>query len=108
MTKLLIPGLTCADVFTPDKSGVLVDGRDFYRAVYEACCDAKRSILMSGWQFASKVELLRGPDAESCSHPVQFMKLMRELCERNPALEVHILAWDASAVFTFERERCSA
>ena len=104
MTKLLVPGFTCAEVFAPDESGVLVDGRDFYRAVYEACCAAEKTILMSGWQFASKVHLMRGHDAESCEHPVELVEFLRDLCEQKPELHIYILAWDASPVFTFERE----
>ena len=104
MTELLVPGLSCAEVFPSARSGVLVDGRDFYKAVYDACCKAKRTIVMAGWQFASKVELLRGDDARGCEHPTRLVDFLRELCERNPDLHVYLLAWDASAVFTFERQ----
>lgn len=105
MTKLLIPGLTCATVMpAPPRSGVLVDGRDFYKAVYDACLAAEKSILMTGWQFASKVELLRGDDAKDCEHPTRLVEFLADLCDRRPELEIHMLAWDASAVFTFERE----
>jgi phospholipase D1/2 len=104
VTALLIPGLTCAQVLPASRSGVLVDGQDFYRAVYDACCKAERSIVMTGWQFESKVDLRRGCDADGCAHPVRFVDLMRDLCKARPELEIHILAWDASAIFTFERE----
>lgn len=104
MTRLLVPGLTCATLHDAPRSGVLVDGRDFYRAVHDAARRAERSILMAGWQFASKVELLRGDDAAACAHPPRLLDFLRDLCERRPELEIHILAWDASAVFTFERE----
>ncbi len=104
MTALLIPGLTCATVHTPPKSGVLVDGRDFYKAVFEACCKAERTILMTGWQFESKVDLVRGDDATDCGHPTRLVEFLADLCEARPDLEVHMLAWDASPVFTFERE----
>jgi phospholipase D1/2 len=104
MTRLLIPGLTCATLHDAPRSGVLVDARDFYRAVHDAACRAERSILMAGWQFTAGIELLRGDDARGCQLPTKLIDLLRALCERNPALEVHILAWDASAIFTFERE----
>lgn len=104
MTDILVPGLSCAEVFPDTRSGVLVDGRDFYKAVYDACCKAKKTIAMAGWQFASKVELLRGDDAKNCEHPTRLVDFLRELCEANPELNVYLLAWDASAVFTFERE----
>jgi phospholipase D1/2 len=104
---ILIPGRTCARVFDASRSGLrsglLIDGRDYFRAVYDACCQAERSIVMLGWQFESKVELLRGADA-GIEHPTRLIDLLRRLCTERPALEVHLLAWDASAVFAFERE----
>ncbi len=104
MTKLLVPGLSCAEVFSPTPSGLLVDGRDYYRAVWDACCHATRTIVMAGWQFASRVELLRGDDALGAAHPTRLIELLRDLCRRKPELEVYLLAWDSSAVFTFEHE----
>lgn len=103
MTRLLIPGLTCASVHETPASGLLVDGHDFYKAIYEACVRAERSILMAGWQFASKVALVRGDEANGCELPTHLVAMLAELCERKPQLEVHLLAWDASAVFAFER-----
>lgn len=104
MTQILVPGLSCAETYGAVKSGVLVDGRDFYKAVYEACCRAQRTILMTGWQFASKVQLVRGEDATRCELPTKFVDFLRALCDQRPELEIYLLAWDASAVFTFERE----
>ncbi len=105
MTKpLLIPGETCATVVDHTRGGVLVDGRDFYRAFYEAACKAEHSILMAGWQFSSSVKLVRGADADSCDLPTELIELLAELCKRRPDLDVYMLPWDSSPVFTFERE----
>lgn len=82
----------------------MVDGHDFYKAVHDACCKAEKSIVMAGWQFESNVQLMHGKDAECCDHPTELVAFLRELCEQKPELEVHILAWDASPVFTFERQ----
>ncbi|HLL21633.1 MAG TPA: phospholipase D-like domain-containing protein [Kofleriaceae bacterium] len=100
----MVPGLSCAEMFPDTRSGVLVDGRTFYKAVYEACCQAEHTILMTGWQFASKVELVRGDDATTCELPTTFVDFLRALCEKKPQLHIYLLAWDSSAVFTFERE----
>jgi phosphatidylserine/phosphatidylglycerophosphate/cardiolipin synthase-like enzyme len=104
MTPLLVPGLTCAQVIPAPRGGVLADGHDFYRAVYDACCKAEKSIVMTGWQFESNVELVVGKDADGCEYPTELVPLLRALCEQRPELEVHILAWDASPIFTFERQ----
>lgn len=104
MTNILVPGLTCASLYDDAHAGVLVDGRDFYKQLFEACCAAERSIFMLGWQFDSKVALLRGEDAKDCDHPTELVEFLRDLCEKRPSLEIYMLAWDASAVFAFERE----
>jgi phospholipase D1/2 len=101
---LLIPGETCASVVANSRGGLLVDGRDFYRAFYEAACKAERSILMAGWQFSSNVELVRGEDATSCDLPTTLIEFLAELCKQRPELNVYMLPWDSSPVFTFERE----
>jgi phosphatidylserine/phosphatidylglycerophosphate/cardiolipin synthase-like enzyme len=104
MRPLLVPGETCAALVTTERSGVLVDGRDFYRAFYDACCKAERTILMAGWQFACNVELVRGEDAACCEYPTTLIELLSHLCEKRPELEVFMLPWDSSPVFAFERE----
>ena len=104
MKPLLVPGITCGALVAPDRSGALVDGRDFYRAFYEACCEAERTILMAGWQFSCTVELMRGDDAKCCKYPTTLIELLVALCEERPDLNVYMLPWDSSAVFAFERE----
>ncbi len=108
MTALLERGTTCSTLIEdPAPNGLLIDGHDFYRAVYRAMREARRSIIMAGWQFDTGVELLRGEEAEDAAEaglPRHFLELLCELCKQRPELEVHLLAWEASAAFTFERE----
>jgi phospholipase D1/2 len=101
---LLIPGVTCSTIVPDGRAGLLVDGRDFYRAFYEAACLAERSIVMAGWQFSSGVELIRGDDVTSCDLPTSLIDFLAELCKRRPELNIYMLPWDSSPVFTFERE----
>ena len=105
MSSLLECNVTCSTLLSDSpRSGLLIDGQDFYRAVYQAMLSARRSIIMAGWQFDTSVELLRGEDAERADRPVEFLELLCALCKERPELEVHLLAWEASAAFTFERE----
>ncbi len=104
MTELLIPGYTAGAVMPTPRSGVLIDSRQFFLAVYEAVCRAEKSIVMTGWQFNSDFVLLKGDDAATCDRPTRFVDLLASLCKDKPDLEIHILAWDASPSFTFERE----
>ncbi len=105
MTRpLLVPGETCAAIVPNSRGGVLVDGRDFYRAFYDAACKAESTILMAGWQFSSSVELVRGDDANCCELPTKLIDFLKELCKQRPNLHVYMLPWDSSPIFTFERE----
>lgn len=88
-------------------AGLLIDAEDYYRAFYQAALNAKRSILLSGWQFDRDVALLRGNDAEQAEkagHPITLLKFLNWLCEQNPQLEIWILAWDFHVVLAAERE----
>lgn len=72
---------------------MLIDGRDYYRAFYQAARTAERYILIAGWQFDSTARLLRGDDAQEADGEIQFLPFLNELCERNPSLSIYILAW---------------
>lgn len=91
----------------PDvRSGLLVDAHDYYVAFYEAVQQARRSVLLLGWQFDSDVELLRGEDLPpgASGRDFQLLRMLDRLCRERPDLEVRILAWDHSVVFALERE----
>jgi phospholipase D1/2 len=81
-------------------TGVIVDGRDYYAAFYEAASRATRSILLLGWQFDSDVVLLRGDDGPH----IELLPFLDGLCRSRPDLEVRVLAWDHSLVYALERE----
>lgn len=87
----------------PEAAGVLVDAAAYYDAFYQAALQAKKSIVLSGWQFDSGVPLLRGDDAPPGAE-VRLLKFLNQLCEQRPELEIYILAWDFHLVFSLERE----
>lgn len=100
---ILAPGRNFWKSARADASGVLVDAADYYRAFYEAASQAKKSIILSGWQFDRGVPLLRGQDAPPGAE-VRLLSFLNQLCENNPELEIYILAWDFHVVFALERE----
>ncbi len=104
MQSILIPGKTCSALQPVDEAGLLVDGRDYYRAFYQQAERAEHSILISGWQFDTGVVLLRGEDAHGAQHPLQLLAFLDSLARRRPNLQIHVLAWDFNAVFAWERE----
>jgi phosphatidylserine/phosphatidylglycerophosphate/cardiolipin synthase-like enzyme len=107
MPSIIAPPRNCWTVARADRAGLLVDASDYYAAFYEAALEARRYILMSGWQFDSTVDLLRGDNAriaEAARAPTALLPFLNHLCETRPALEIDILAWDFHVVLAFERE----
>ena len=91
-------------VLPVDELGLLVDAADYYRAFHRAALHAERYLLLSGWQFDSDVELLRGDDAAHAEAPCALLALLNSLCEKKPNLRIWILAWDFHMIFAAERE----
>jgi phosphatidylserine/phosphatidylglycerophosphate/cardiolipin synthase-like enzyme len=85
-------------------TGLLIDGRDYYRAFYHAARAAERYILLSGWQFDSNVALLRGEEAQAAGEEVRLLPFLNSLCENKPELRIFMLAWDFSMIYGLDRE----
>ncbi len=104
MNPILKTGRNCWSIENVSDSGLLIDGREYYRAFFRAAVNARRYILLAGWQFDRNVELMRGDDARGISHDVRFLAFLNGLCVENPDLMVYILAWDFSSLYIFNRE----
>jgi phospholipase D1/2 len=101
---VLKAGSNCMGIFDARETGVIVDACDYYRAFYQSAVQARRYMLLAGWQFDSDVRILRGQDAKQAMLDVRFIQFLDALCEKTPELEIYVLAWDFSAVFSLERE----
>jgi phosphatidylserine/phosphatidylglycerophosphate/cardiolipin synthase-like enzyme len=103
--RILEPGRNCWTADAPfDAAGLLIDGRDYFRAFYHAARQARRHILLAGWRYNSDVRLLRGRDAEKAGGEVRLLPFLKDLCERNPELRIYVLAWDFSFNYSMEWE----
>lgn len=87
-----------------DESAVIVDAEAYFKAFYQAALRANSYILIAGWQFDTEVSLLRGADAAEARLPVQLRPFLNALLDRNPELQIYLLAWDFSVVYAIERE----
>jgi phospholipase D1/2 len=102
--SILKPGANCMGSYQARETGLLIDACDYYRAFFQAARQARRYLLLAGWQFDSEVKLLRGAEASSTKGDVRFLSFLENLCESTPELAIYLLAWDFSAVFSLERE----
>ena len=101
---ILTPGRNCWRIDAASATGLLVDGRDYYRAFYHAALEAEQYICIFGWQFDSNAALLRGEDAGEAQGKVQLLEFLNELCERKPVLRIFMLAWNYSMIYSLDRE----
>jgi phospholipase D1/2 len=98
---LFQPGRNCWRVEHARQAAFIVDGEDYFRAFVEAARKAKRSILITGWDFHSRTRLIcRGPN--DCD--LELGQFLNDLVRRNRHLHVHVLIWDYPVIFGLDRE----
>jgi phospholipase D1/2 len=103
-SSALIAGTTCLEISKHDRARVLIDAAAYYESFCQAALAARRYIYITGWQFDTQARLLRpDPDAPP-THPIELLPFLNHLCEKTPALEIYITAWDYSVVYALERE----
>lgn len=99
--SLFQPSRNCWRVEHAHKAAFIVDGEDYFRAFVAAARKAKRSILISGWDFHSRTRLIcRGPN--DCD--LELGEFLNDLVRRNRHLHVHVLIWDYPVIFGLDRE----
>ncbi|MEW5849270.1 MAG: phospholipase D-like domain-containing protein [Myxococcota bacterium] len=104
MRPILSIGRNCVDIQPVHRSGILVDGEEYYTAFYLAAQRAEHFILVAGWQFDSEVAILRGEQGLETRGLVRLLPFLNELCRAKPHLQIVILAWDYSFIYALERE----
>src|SRR4030065_2519420 len=92
--RILKTGRNCFELAPVDRSGVCVDGAEYYTAFYNAALRARDYIAISGWQFDSEVPLLRGEAAKEAPGEVRLLKFLDSPRRNNPELPLHISAQD--------------
>jgi phospholipase D1/2 len=68
---------------------------------------ARRSVLIVGWDVDSRVRLVP-EDEPADGHPPTLLAFLNAVLSRKPELRVHVLGWDFSMIYAFEREALPA
>ncbi|MBN8609680.1 MAG: phospholipase [Deltaproteobacteria bacterium] len=102
---MLRPGRNCLLVSRAE-SGVIVDACDYFRAVADAIESARTMVLITGWQLDTRVVLRRDAGEDPNEHTLAAV--LKRACARSPELEVRVLPWDWSPVYTIDREWATA
>ena len=86
------------------RAAVLVDGAEYFAAARQAMIKAERSIMIAGWDIHSKTRLV-GPSGEpDDGYPPLFAEFLAQLVAERPALQINLLLWDFSVLYTGERD----
>lgn len=95
---LLRPSRNCWRVEDATKVAVIIDADEYFRVARTAMLNARRRIMMVGWDFDARIALDRSdlpkPGPESLGHFLHW------LVERDKNLEVYLLRWDIGALKT--------
>ena len=98
---LLADGRNCWRIEQASRAGFLVDADAYFKAFVEAARHARRSILITGWDFHSRTRLLCA-DGGECE--LELGRFLNDLVRRHRELQVHILIWDYPMIFGLDRE----
>ncbi|MGX9966237.1 phospholipase D-like domain-containing protein [Roseomonas sp. F4] len=96
MTSLLQPGVNCWRIERAHRATVIVDAADYFRAARAAMLRAEHRIMLIGWDFDARIELIPGGD--STDAPSRLGDFILWLVKRRPGLEIFLLHWDLGAL----------
>ncbi|RJP14287.1 MAG: hypothetical protein C4520_21450 [Candidatus Abyssobacteria bacterium SURF_5] len=100
--RILIESRNCWRLAHADRFAFLIDADAYFAALYEAVTRAQQCVMIVGWDFDRRINLLR--DRRNGEYPVILGDLFMSVLSRRPELNIYILEWDYSIVYMFERE----
>lgn len=74
---------------------VIVDAEKYFEVAREALLQARRRIMLVGWDFDARIVL--SGDERTDGEPATVGEFLYWLVERNPELELYLLRWDVGA-----------
>ncbi len=94
--SLLQPGRNCWRIARAGRAAALVDAAAYFSALRETLRRARERVLIVGWDIHAFMRL--DPDAPESLRDVLF-----DLATANPALDVRILLWDFTVLYSADR-----
>ncbi|WP_439596156.1 phospholipase D-like domain-containing protein [Falsiroseomonas sp.] len=94
--SVLRPGENCWRIARASRAAVIVDAADYFRAARTAMLAARHRIMLIGWDFDTRIELIPGEDSPDA--PRRLGDFILWLVKRRPDLEICLLHWDLGAL----------
>lgn len=95
---ILRPGRTCWRIERADQAACIDEAADYYRAARDAIKQARRSIMVLGWDFDPRVRLVR--DGADLANGETIRELFERQLGERPELKIQVLRWDTSRVLS--------
>lgn len=96
------PGRNCWRVAPAERLSFIVDGKDYFRALREALLQARRCVMLVGWDFDFGIEMLPGESDDEGRAPDGLPNavgpFLDALAERTPDLDIYLLKWSGGAL----------
>lgn len=93
------PGRNCWRVETASRVALIIDAADYFAAVQKALKNARRQILLIGWDFDTRICL----DGPAGSKSTTLGRFILKLSKQRPDLEIRILKWNLGALKVLTR-----
>ncbi len=101
-SAILKPGDTCWRIEHANRVSLLVDGAEYFHAFRETAKNARRSVLIIGWDIDGRFKLEREHTPDGL--PTGLREFLNSLVSRRKQLHIHVLDWDFAMIFAPDRE----
>lgn len=101
-SSLLVPGRNCWRLEHSARAAFTIDAEVYFKAFVAAAELAQRSLLITGWDFHSRTQLLCDDTGKNCQ--LELGQFLNDLTRRRKDLEIHVLIWDYPMLFGIDRE----
>ena len=85
------------------RAALLIDGSAYFPALRWAIAQARRSIVICGWDVDARTDL--APDGNTLDdRPRELGECLAAAARRRPQLDIRVLAWDYAFIYSLERD----
>jgi uncharacterized membrane protein YdjX (TVP38/TMEM64 family)/phosphatidylserine/phosphatidylglycerophosphate/cardiolipin synthase-like enzyme len=98
------PGSNVWHVDRAERARVLIDAAPYFGALREALKKANHTVFIIGWDINSRVALVGESGCADDGYPEPFCEFLCALIKERPNLQINILLWDFSVLYSTERE----
>lgn len=92
-SRILKPGRNCWRIAKATRAALLPDAASYFARLEQTLRQARRSILIIGWDFDGRIMLC--PEGKLCK---PLGPVLRELVEAQPDLQIRILVWSFAVI----------